>query len=104
MNKISRTIEYTANTDIIFKYNGRMDAHTVSNGLYYMRARYYNPDIKRFVNGDILAESITDGRTSNRYAYVNAAISLVYIFVGDSVLKGDKYTDEAIDVGIRMDG
>ena len=48
-----------------------MGVITDANGLYYMRARYYNPDIKRFVNADILAGSITDGRTLNRYAYVN---------------------------------
>ena len=48
-----------------------MGVITDANGLYYMRTRYYNPDIKRFVNADILTGSITDGRTLNRYAYVN---------------------------------
>ena len=42
-----------------------MSAHIDANGLYYMRARYYNPDIKRFVSADILAGSINDGRTLN---------------------------------------
>ena len=41
------------------------------NGLYYMRARYYNPDIKRFVNLDVLLGSIDEGQSLNRYAYVN---------------------------------
>ncbi|WCT56590.1 pre-toxin TG domain-containing protein [Paenibacillus kyungheensis] len=36
-----------------------------------MRARYYNPEIKRFVNRDVLSGSIDDGLTMNRYAYVN---------------------------------
>ncbi|WP_246098331.1 RHS repeat-associated core domain-containing protein [Saccharibacillus brassicae] len=41
------------------------------NGLYQMRARYYNPAIKRFVNRDVLSGSLSDGLTMNRYAYVN---------------------------------
>jgi len=44
---------------------------TDSNGLYYMRARYYNPDIKRFINADVVKGGVKDGRTLNRYAYVN---------------------------------
>ncbi|GGO00246.1 hypothetical protein GCM10010969_21220 [Saccharibacillus kuerlensis] len=44
---------------------------TDANGLYQMRARYYNPEIKRFVNRDVLSGSIGNGLTMNRYAYVN---------------------------------
>ncbi|MGC5327299.1 RHS repeat-associated core domain-containing protein [Brevibacillus sp. SYSU BS000544] len=40
-------------------------------GLYYMRARYYHPGLKRFLNRDILQGEITDGQTFNRFAYVN---------------------------------
>ena len=36
-----------------------------------MRARYYNPEIKRFINQDVMTGSITDTPTLNRYAYVN---------------------------------
>jgi RHS repeat-associated protein len=42
---------------------------TEANGLYYMRARYYNPEIKRFINQDVIVGSINDGRSLNRYAY-----------------------------------
>ena len=42
---------------------------TDSNGLYYMRARYYNPDIKRFINQDIKVGDISNGQGLNRYAY-----------------------------------
>ncbi len=56
---------------IIFLYNGEVGVATDSNGLYYMRARYYNPEIKRFVNQDVVIGSITDSPTLNRYAYVN---------------------------------
>ncbi len=34
-----------------------------------MRARYYNPDIKRFINQDIKVEDITNSQSLNRYAY-----------------------------------
>lgn len=43
---------------------------TDDNGLYYMRARYYNPDIKRFINQDILTGSIGNSASLNRYSYV----------------------------------
>ncbi|WP_458120145.1 polymorphic toxin-type HINT domain-containing protein [Paenibacillus sp. Z6-24] len=54
-----------------FQYNGRDGVQTDANGLYQMRARYYNPEIKRFVNRDVLTGSIDNGLTMNRYAYVN---------------------------------
>jgi RHS repeat-associated protein len=49
------------------------------NGLYFMRARFYSPDIKRFVNMDVLVGSVGVGQSLNRFAYVR----------GDPV----KYTD-----------
>ena len=55
----------------MFLYNGELGVATDSNGLYYMRARYYNPEIKRFINQDVMTGSITDTPTLNRYAYVN---------------------------------
>ena len=58
-------------TDTPFLYNGRDGVMTDNNGLYYMRARYYNLDLKRFINQDVLQGSINDGRSLNRYAYVN---------------------------------
>ncbi|GGI46711.1 hypothetical protein GCM10008018_18460 [Paenibacillus marchantiophytorum] len=36
-----------------------------------MRARYYNTEIKRFVNRDVVVGSVSQGQTLNRYAYVN---------------------------------
>ncbi|AKG33933.1 hypothetical protein VK70_04505 [Paenibacillus durus ATCC 35681] len=54
-----------------FQYNGRDGVMTDANGLYYMRARYYNPDIKRFVNRDVVTGTISSAQTLNRYAYVN---------------------------------
>ena len=43
---------------------------TDENGLYYMRQRYYDTDIKGFINQDILVGSIDNSKSLNRYAYV----------------------------------
>ena len=68
----------TGTTRTPFLFNGRDGVMTDSNGLYYMRARYYNPDIKRFINQDVVAGSVLDGRSLNRYAYANGnPVSLV---------------------------
>ena len=53
-----------------FLFNGMYGVMTDDNGLYYMRARYYSPEIRRFVNQDILLGDIFDGQTLNRYAFV----------------------------------
>ncbi|MDP5275123.1 RHS repeat-associated core domain-containing protein [Chengkuizengella axinellae] len=54
-----------------FLYNGKYGVVTDDNGLYYMRARYYNPDIKRFINRDVVQGSISSSLSLNKYAYVN---------------------------------
>ena len=36
-----------------------------------MRARYYSPAMRRFVNADIMAGEISNAITLNRYAYAN---------------------------------
>ena len=53
-----------------FLFNGMFGVMTDTNGLYYMRARFYSPEIRRFVNQDVLLGNINDGQTFNRYAYV----------------------------------
>ena len=57
-------------TGIRFLYNGQLGVATDRNGLYHMRARYYNTDIKRFINRDILTGDITNSQSLNRYSYV----------------------------------
>lgn len=57
-------------TGICFLYNGQLGVTTDGNGLYHMRARYYNTDIKRFINRDILTGDITNSQSLNRYSYV----------------------------------
>mgnify|MGYP003296650309 CR=1 FL=1 len=60
--------EYDEN--IQFLYNGQYGVTTDGNGLYYMRARYYNVDIKRFVNQDVLTGTLERISSLNRYSYV----------------------------------
>jgi len=60
-SRITDRLEYSAygtltyrigNTDTPFLFNGRFGVQTDPNGLLYMRARYYNPYICRFINPD----------------------------------------------------
>ena len=44
---------------------------TDKNGLIYMRARYYGPEMRGFVNADIVAGRLSCAATLNRYAYFN---------------------------------
>ena len=55
---------------IDYLYNGQYGVITDRNGLYYMRARYYDQDIKRFTNRDVVSGDITNSRSLNRYCYV----------------------------------
>ncbi|MFB5680880.1 RHS repeat-associated core domain-containing protein [Paenibacillus terreus] len=64
-------LSHEGNTAQPFLYNGRDGVMTDANGLYHMRARYYNPETKRFINRDVVTGTIADTPTLNRYAYVN---------------------------------
>ena len=66
-----KVIGRTGTSDVIFQYNGRDGVITEPNGLIYMRARYYSPELRRFINADIVAGTISDSTSLNRYAYVN---------------------------------
>jgi RHS repeat-associated protein len=61
----------TGTNKVIFGYIGRDGVVTDDNGLIYMRARYYSPKMKRFVNADIVAGQISNAITLNRFAYAN---------------------------------
>ena len=66
-----KLISRTGNSFVILGYNGRDGVVTDRNGLLYMRARYYSPDMRRFINADILHGEISDSTSLNRYSYVN---------------------------------
>ena len=62
----------TGTTKTPFLYNGRDGVmYEDDTGLIYMRARYYSPALRRFVNADKLHGDISNSLTLNRYAYVN---------------------------------
>ena len=48
----------TGESDIIFGYNGKYGVVTEPNGLVYMRARYYSPDLREFINRKINNNSL----------------------------------------------
>jgi RHS repeat-associated protein len=53
-----------------FLFNGMYGVMTDLNGLYFMRARFYSPLIKRFVNRDVLVGDVLVGQSLNRFAFV----------------------------------
>lgn len=55
--------------DTPFLFAGKNGVLSDNNGLLYMRARYYNPVIGRFVSQDVLIGDITASITCNKYAY-----------------------------------
>ena len=66
-----KLLSRTGTNKVIFGYNGRDGVVTDNNGLIYMRARYYSPDMKRFINADIVAGKLSNAVTLNRFAYAN---------------------------------
>lgn len=64
-----------------FLYNGRYGVMTDTNGLNYMRARYYSPNIARFINQDVVLGSVGSAPSMNRFAYAN----------GDPINKNDPF-------------
>lgn len=60
--------ETTGETENNYKYTGKeLDDET---GLYYYGARYYKPELGRFVQADALRGGIQDPGSLNRYTYV----------------------------------
>lgn len=66
-----KLINRTGTSKVIFSYNGRDGVVTDDNGLIYMRARYYSPEMKRFINADIIPGKLSNAVTLNRFAYAN---------------------------------
>jgi RHS repeat-associated protein len=67
----ANSLSHTGTSDTPFQYNGRFGVQTDSNGLLYMRARYYNLAIRRFVNQDVLFGDLNPGISLNRFAFAN---------------------------------
>ena len=103
-----KLVTRTGTSKTPFMYNGRDGVITEDNGLYYMRARYYSPVIKRFINADIVAGSIANAVTLNRYAYANCNPVSNVDPLGLSAERGSGYrtstiyVDEPTEAGYAM--
>ena len=69
-NDYGKLIASDKTVDSVFGYGGQYGAVTDKNGLIYLKTRYYNPEIMRFMNRDTVRGSITDTKSLNRFAYV----------------------------------
>jgi RHS repeat-associated protein len=95
-------LSHTGTSTTPFLYNGRDGVMTDSNGLNYMRARYYSPTLKRFINADTLKGSIKDGETLNNYAYANGnPISMVDPF-GRCADSTDNGTNSTVNISLDV--
>ncbi len=94
-----KMISRTGTSTIIFLYNGRDGVVADDNGLYYMRARYYSPEMRRFVNADIVPGQISNAVTLNRFAYANGnPVSFVDPFgLSVDVRGGEKLSQNVTD-------
>jgi RHS repeat-associated core domain len=62
-------VSRTGTTATPFLFSGQYGVSSDANELIYMRARYYNPQIKSFISQDTLLGSIDNVNSMNRYAY-----------------------------------
>lgn len=65
-----RSVNSTGATANPFRYVGRYGVMEEGNGLQFMRARYYDPEIGRFLSKDPIPPALGDIETINLYAYV----------------------------------
>ena len=69
-------IEAMSGLPAMFGYTGEQQGGT--NNLVYLRARYYNPALGRFLTPDSVIPDVTNGQSLNAYAYVyNDPVNLV---------------------------
>jgi len=71
--KVTNSAEVFPNTGTTFpnqfKFGGRFGLIDEGNGLVYVRARYYAPELGRFMSKDPLTGDAKDGQSLNRYIY-----------------------------------
>ncbi len=96
------TLSHVGSTVQPFQYNGRDGVMNDANGLCYMRVRYYNQTVRRFINMDSLLGEIVDGQTLNRYAYVNGNPVDRIDPTGQSYLKAAGYLAVAVAGGVAL--
>lgn len=98
-----------------FKYSGEF--YDEETGLYYLRARYYDPSMGRFINKDTYEGELTNPLSLNLYTYVEnnpliyidpsgmAPVLIGYIYIIEGPYQGDTATyvgSTAQDIKKRM--
>jgi RHS repeat-associated protein len=53
-----------------WRFTGELQDSRVARGMYYLRARYYDPALGRFIGRDPFWGFVADSQSQNRYAYV----------------------------------
>ena len=62
----------TGAADTEWRFTGELQDSQAARGLYYLRARYYDPALGRFLSRDPLLVSPGDSQMLDRYAYVRS--------------------------------
>ena len=70
-NTYGESAGHTGSYYPLFRFNGRDGTIDDGWGIYYMRARYYDTTMRRFLTPDRLHGSIESINSLNRYAYAN---------------------------------
>ncbi|RME59779.1 RHS repeat-associated core domain-containing protein [Candidatus Parcubacteria bacterium] len=60
----------TGTTQQPFTYNGRDGVMDDGNGLYFMRTRYFDAELMRFISKDVVIGFVKRTQSVNRFAYV----------------------------------
>ena len=84
-------------------YNGRDGVVTDDNGLIYMRARYYSPELRRFVNADIIAGEITSAikiKGRNDDLIIKSGMNIYPVEI-EGVIKQDPRVKEVLVYGFH---
>ena len=80
-------------------YCARDGVLTEVTGLLYMRARYYYPNLMRFINQDIVTGDISNSNSLNRYTYVEGNPATMIDPFGLCAEKISALTDLLINCG-----
>ncbi|WP_424141323.1 RHS repeat-associated core domain-containing protein [Sporosalibacterium faouarense] len=86
-----------------FRYSG--EYYDKETGTYYLRARYYDPSIGRFISEDSYTGKLTDPLSLNLYTYCwnnpiryvdpsgNAPVTLLYLYLTYVASSPDTHID-----------
>lgn len=87
---ITKTIKSETYNDL--RYTGQI--YDEESGNYYLRARYYNPQIKRFISRDGYEGTLDNPISQNRYIYC----------LNSPLIYSDPSGNDAEDIGRHLDG